>query len=49
MKTKKVTVLPYDPAWKAAFQSIKEEIEGALGDLILGIVVNALLSKAKDE
>lgn len=37
MKTKKVTVLPYDPAWKAAFRSIKEENEGALGDLILGI------------
>ena len=37
MRTAKVTVLPYDPAWEAAFQDIKQEIEAALGTLILGI------------
>ena len=37
MRTKKVIVLPYDPAWKDAFEEIKGEIEAALGDLILGI------------
>ena len=37
MRTKKVVVLPYDRAWKSAFEAIKAEIEDALGDLILGI------------
>ncbi len=37
MKTKKVTVLPYDTAWESAFEAIKAETEAALGDLILGI------------
>lgn len=37
MRTAKVTVLPYDPAWEAAFAAIREEIEATLGDLILGI------------
>lgn len=37
MKTRKVIVLPYDEAWKTAFESIKSEIESALGELILGI------------
>lgn len=37
MKTKKVIVLPYDKAWKAAFEEIKKEIELAIGDLIIGI------------
>lgn len=37
MRTKKVTVLPYDEAWKYAFEKIKEEIEAAIGDLIIGI------------
>lgn len=37
MRTAKVTVLPYDSAWKSAFEAIKKEIEGAAGDLILGI------------
>ena len=37
MKTKKVIVLPYDEAWKSAFEEIKQEIENAIGDLILGI------------
>jgi len=35
MKTKKIIVLPYDPAWESAFESIKAEIEAALGDLML--------------
>ncbi|MBQ3049692.1 MAG: GrpB family protein [Oscillospiraceae bacterium] len=37
MKTGKVTVLPYDRAWKAAFEAIKTELENAVGDLIVGI------------
>ena len=37
MKTKKVIVLPYDKAWRTAFEEIKQEIESAIGDLILGI------------
>lgn len=37
MRTAKVTVLPYDKAWKAAFEQIKQELESALGDLALGI------------
>ena len=37
MKTRKVIVLPYDEAWKNAFETIKSEIECALGKLILGI------------
>ena len=37
MKTTKVRVLPYDSGWKPAFEAIKQEIENALGDLILGI------------
>ena len=37
MKTRKVTVLPYDMAWQAAFEKIKGEIQEAIGDLIIGI------------
>ena len=37
MKTAKVTVLPYDNAWKRQFEDIKKEIEAAVGDLIIGI------------
>lgn len=37
MKTKKVIVLPYDKAWKTAFEAIKAEIEAALGDLCLRV------------
>ena len=37
MRTAKVIVVPYDPAWKNDFNMIKSEIEGTLGDLILGI------------
>ena len=37
MRTAKVTVLPYDRAWKKAFEAIKQELEQALGDSIIGI------------
>lgn len=37
MRTKNVIVLPYDKAWKAAFEEIKKEIVCAIGDLIIGI------------
>ena len=37
MKTAKVIVLPYDKAWKSAFEAIKKEIEDAMGELMLGI------------
>ena len=37
MQTKRVTVVPYDKAWKSAFEKIKSEIEFAIGDLIVGI------------
>ena len=37
MQTKKVVVVPYDEAWETAFEEIKSEIEGVIGDIILGI------------
>ncbi|MBQ7321689.1 MAG: GrpB family protein [Clostridia bacterium] len=37
MKTGRVTVLPYDPKWRSDFEAIREEIERAVGDLILGV------------
>ena len=37
MQTKKVIVLPYDRAWKTAFETIRQELESALGALITGI------------
>ena len=37
MRTKKEIVLPYDAAWKTAFEDIKREIQYALADLIIGI------------
>ena len=37
MQTKKVIVLPYDETWRAAYSAIKEEIQAALGDFIIGI------------
>ena len=37
MRTASVIVVPYDEAWKIAFEEIKKEIEGAIGDLIIGI------------
>ena len=37
MRTKRVVVVPYDQAWKNAFEEIKTEIEAEIGDLIIGI------------
>ena len=37
MRTKKVMVLPYDRAWKSAFEKIKDELDHAIGVWILGI------------
>lgn len=37
MKTTRVVVLPYDSAWKSDFEAIRQELEAALGDRILGI------------
>ena len=37
MRTKQVVVVPYDAAWKYAFEEIKTEIEDQIGDLMLGI------------
>ena len=37
MQTKRVVVVPYDEAWKNAFEEIKTEIEAEIGDLIIGI------------
>ena len=37
MRTTKVIVLPYDPAWKNDFDMIRKELEDATGELIIGI------------
>ena len=37
MKTSRVTVLPYDKAWKTAFDAIKTEVEVALGGLAIAV------------
>ena len=37
MKTKRVVVLPYDAKWKSDFESIKQEIENAIGHFIIGV------------
>ena len=37
MRTKQVVVVPYDAAWKTAFEEIKNEIEAEIGDLIIDI------------
>ena len=37
MRTARVIVLPYDRAWKTAFEAIKGEIERAVGDLVISI------------
>lgn len=37
MRTARVVVLPYDEAWKADFEAIKNEIEAAIGELIVCI------------
>ena len=37
MKTKRVTVCPYDASWKAEFEKIRAEIESAVGEHVIGI------------
>ena len=37
MKTAKVSVVPYTPSWRDDFERIREEIVGAIGDLIIGV------------
>ena len=37
MRTARVVIMPYDTAWKSAFEEIKKEIESAVGALIVGI------------
>ena len=37
MQTANVVVLPYDKAWKTAFEAIKKEIEAVIGEWIVGI------------
>ena len=37
MRTKRVVVVPYDEAWKNAFEEIKTDIEAEIGALIIGI------------
>ena len=37
MRTARVRVLPYDPAWKTAFEEIKQELEAAIGDYVIAI------------
>ena len=37
MRTRNVIVVPYDKAWKSAFEEIKREIESVIGDLIVGV------------
>lgn len=36
-KTKEVRIVPYDPAWKTAFESIRAELERHIGDLVIAI------------
>lgn len=35
MRTRRVTVVPYDEAWESAFEKIKDETEAVIGDMIL--------------
>ena len=37
MRTAKVVVLPYDAAWKDAFEKIKKELDDVIGERIIGI------------
>lgn len=37
MRTKNVIVLPYDSKWKTDFENIKQELLGAIGDLVICI------------
>ena len=37
MRTARVIILPYDTAWKTAFEAIKGQLERAVGDLVISI------------
>ena len=37
MRTAKVTVLPYDEGWRSDFEKIKNELENAIGDMVIAI------------
>ena len=37
MKPKRVVGLPYDAKWKSDFENIRQEIENAIGNLIIGV------------
>ena len=37
MRTNRVVVVPYDETWSSAFEEIKQELESAVGELIIGI------------
>ena len=37
MRTARVKIVAYDAAWKVAFETIRKEIEAAVGDLIEGV------------
>ncbi len=37
MRTKRIVVLPYDHKWKANFEDIRKELEGAIGDIAISI------------
>ena len=37
MRTAKVTVLPYNEGWRSDFEKIKNELENAIGDMVIAI------------
>ena len=37
MRTVKVTVLPYNEGWRSDFEKIKNELENAIGDMVIAI------------
>ena len=37
MKTKKITVMPWDPAWRQDFEDIRRELAAGLGPLALAV------------
>ena len=37
MRTVNVIVEPYNENWKTAFEAIRQELEAAIGDLIIGV------------
>ena len=37
MRTSKVIVMPYDKEWQTDFEKIKNELENAIGDMVIAI------------